>query len=136
LIPSVPLTVQVPIPKPVVEKPDESNLPNPVSKASPVKSEKPPKSKKPEQAPAVKKNKTKNDKIVAKKSSDKKKNDYWLLIVPLIATIIFLFFFHPKTAKYVDKYLPPGDSTKGILIRAGIFFIIVLLTGISCKVFM
>lgn len=125
-----------------VEQP-ATNIPVPSGKPAEPLSKKPensgsevapPTPVKPRRAPSNKTCKKKDGQIVEKKAASKKKSDYGWLIVPLIAAILFLFFFHPKTAKYVDKYLPPSDSNKGVLIRTGIIFFVALLAGLGCKI--
>ena len=63
----------------------------------------------------------------------KKKIDLSFIAVAIVASIMFIMFLHPKTSKYINKYLPDPSGTKGILVRAGILFAVLLAVGLGSK---
>lgn len=55
------------------------------------------------------------------------------IIIPIILLVTFVALVHPKTSKFLEKYLPKLDSAKGCLIRGVILVFVYLIARFMTK---
>lgn len=75
-----------------------------------------------------------NKNQIANKASGELMTNY--IVIPVLLVIFFIILVHPKTSKFLQKYVPPMKDMKGFLIRGmilAIAYIVVKLVADSTK---